>query len=393
MGTTAIPSLMIVAGEASGDLHGATLARHLRRLAPAVSLTGMGGPRMAAAGVGLLSDVTRLAVVGSSEAVRRVPALYRAYRQLVSRLKEEPPHALVLIDFPEFNLTLARKAKRLGLPIIYFIPPQVWAWRRGRVRLIARLITCVLVVFSFEVSLYESAGARVRFVGHPLLDRLASPPTRRESRASLGISAEATLVGLLPGSRREEVERLLPEMIGAAVRIRDTRPGVRFVLALAPTVDRVLVNSLLATAPVEVEVAAERTYEVMAASDLLLVASGTATLEAALIGTPMVVCYRVSRVSQLIGRLVLRTPWISLPNIVAGRAVVPELLQDKASGAGLAGEALRLLDSPTALEAQQAAFSEIRTRLGTAGVGERAALSVLEIAGLAAPAPLRATGR
>ncbi len=388
-----MPTIMLVAGEASGDLHGATLARQLRRLAPSVALTGMGGPRMAEAGVALLSDVTRLAVVGSSEAVRWVPALYRTYRQLVSRLTEEPPRAVVLIDFPEFNLRVARQAKRFGIPVIYFIPPQVWAWRRGRVRLIARLTTCVLVVFPFEVPLYESAGARVKFVGHPLLDALASTPTRRESRGRLGVPAEAPLVGLLPGSRRQEVERLLPEMLRAAGLIRGARPDVQFVLAPAPTVDGTLVNSLLAGAPVPVPVATGRAYEVMAASDLLLVASGTATLEAALIGTPMVVCYRVSRVSQLVGRLLLRTPWISLANIVAGRAVVPELLQDDATGGRMAAEALRLLGSPEALGAQRAAFAEVRGKLGTAGVGERAALSVLEVAGLTTATPMSATGR
>ena len=388
-----MPSIMLVAGEASGDLHGATVARQLRRLAPSVSLTGMGGPRMAEAGVGLLWDVTRLAVVGGSEAVRRVPALYRTYRQLVSRLKEEPPRAVVLIDFPEFNLRVARQAKRFGIPVIYFIPPQVWAWRQGRVRVIARVATSVLVVFPFEVPLYESAGASVKFVGHPLLDALAAPPTRGESRGTLGVPAETTLVGLLPGSRREEVERLLPEMLRAAALIRRARPDVQFVLAPAPTVDGTLVHSMLAGAPVPVPVATGRAYEVMAASDLLLVASGTATLEAALIGTPMVVCYRVSRASQLVGRLLLRTPWISLANIVAGRAVVPELLQSSATGGRMAAEALRLLGSPEALGAQRAAFAEVRGRLGTAGVGERAALSVLEVAGLTTATPVSAKGR
>lgn len=393
MGRAAAPSIMLVAGEASGDLHGANLVRHLKRLAPSVALVGMGGRAMAQAGVGLLSDVTRLAVVGGSEALSRLPALYRAYRGLVNRLREDPPRAVVLIDFPEFNLRLARRAKRLGIPVVYFIPPQVWAWRRGRARIIARLVQLVLVVFPFEVELYESAGARVRFVGHPLLDGLTAPPTRRDARERLGIAAEATLVGLLPGSRREEVERLLPEMVEAAARIRAARPGTQFVLALAPTVDPALVNSRLAARPVPISVATGRTYEAMVASDLLLVASGTATLEAALIGTPMVVCYRVSRVSQWLGRLALRTPWISLPNIVAGRAVVPELLQERARGAALAAEALGLLNSPAALLAQRSAFEEIRVRLGTAGVGERAALAVLEIAGLAAAAPLGAAGR
>ncbi|MBI4589031.1 MAG: lipid-A-disaccharide synthase [Candidatus Rokubacteria bacterium] len=380
---------MLVAGEASGDLHGAALAGHLRRLAPSVSLTGMGGPRMAEAGVCLLSDVTRLAVVGAGEAVSRLPGFYRAYRGLVRRLREHRPRSVVLIDFPEFNLRLARAAKRLGIPVIYFIPPQVWAWRRGRVRIIGRLTTRVLVIFPFEVPLYQAVGARVEFVGHPLLDRLVSPPTRREARGSVGVPAEAMLVGLLPGSRSEEVRRLLPEMMRAAGLIRDARPDAEFVLALAPTVDETLVSSLLAPSPVRISVVAGQTHEVMAAADLLLVASGTATLEAALIGTPMVVCYRVSRVSELVGRLLIRIPWISLANIVAGRPVVPELLQDDATAARMAEETLRLLGSPAALAAQRAAFAEIRGRLGTAGVGERAALSVLEVAGVPAVAPLR----
>mgnify|MGYP001560372404 FL=1 len=380
----ATAELMIVAGEASGDLHGATLAHHLRRLAPSVALSGMGGSRMAAAGVGLLSDVSRLAVVGAGEAIGRLPGLYRAYRGLVRRLRERPPRAVVLIDFPEFNLRLARAARRCGVPIVYFVPPQVWAWRPWRARLIARLTTRVLVVFPFEVPLYEAVGARVQFVGHPLLDGLKTLPTRREARGSLGVTADTTLVGLLPGSRKEEVERLLPEMTGAAARIAEARPGAQFVLAPAPTVDRALVDALLETAPVKISRVSAGTHDIMAASDLLLIASGTATLEAALIGTPMVVCYRVSRLSELLGRLLIRIPWISLVNIVAGRAVVPELLQRDASAQRLAAEALRLLASPTECQAQRAAFSEIREKLGTAGVGERVARSVLEVAGLSA---------
>jgi lipid-A-disaccharide synthase len=339
---------------------------------------------MAEAGVALLSDVSRLAVVGAMEAVGRLPGLYRAYRGLVRRLKERPPRTVVLIDFPEFNLRLARTAKRLGVPIVYFIPPQVWAWRPRRARLIARLVTRVLVVFPFEVPLYESVGARVEFVGHPLLDRLTCPPSRRQARDGLGVAADATLVGLLPGSRKEEVERLLPEMAGAAARIAEARPDAQFVLALAPTADRDLVSALVAASPLKISIVSDATYDAMAASDALLVASGTATLEAALIGTPMVVCYRVSRLSEAMGRLLIRIPWISLVNIVAGRAVVPELLQDGATAGRMAREALALLASPSACEAQRAAFAEIRRTLGVAGVGERAARSVLEVAGLPA---------
>lgn len=374
-------SFMLSAGEASGDLHGAQLARALRALAPAVRLTGMGGFRMAEAGVGLLEDLTRLAVVGGSEAVGRLPRLYRAYRTLARAMAETRPRGLVLIDFPEFNLLLARVAKRLGIPVIYFVPPQVWAWRRGRVKRIARLVTKVLAVFPFEVPLYRSAGVPVEFVGHPLLDSLPRALDRAEARRRMVFPEGSTLVGLLPGSRREEVERLLGPMTEAATRIQDAWPDVRFALALAPTVKPEAVAPAVTACPAKIDVLSGRTHEIMAAADLLLIASGTATLEAACLGTPMVVCYRVSRFSELIGRLLIRIPWISLANIVANRAVVPELIQDDATGERLAQEALSLLREPGRLAAQREALSGIRAGLGEPGVGERAARCVLAVAG------------
>ncbi len=371
---------MLSAGEASGDLHGGTLSVALRELAPGLRLLGMGGTRMAAAGVDILVDPTRHAVVGASEAVSRLPALYTAYRALVRRLGQERPEALVLIDFPEFNLRLARRARRAGIPIVYFIPPQLWAWRRGRLRLMARLATRVLAVFPFERPLYEEAGVPVEFVGHPLLDVLPLGLDRAEARRRLGIEAASPLVGLLPGSRRQEVVRLLPPMLEAAHRLRRADSRRIFILGLAPSIDRALVESLLAhrgLAPLRVRVVEERTHEVMAAADVLLIASGTATLEAALLGAPMVVCYRVSRLTELISRLLIRVPWISLPNLVCGRPVVPEILQGAVSGPRLADEAERLLGDPEAAMAQRRAFADLRHSLGEPGVGRRAALAVL----------------
>jgi lipid-A-disaccharide synthase len=378
--------IMLSAGETSGDLHGGTLCRALRALAPDVGLVGMGGPRMAAAGMEVVADPTSHAVVGTSEAVGRLPGLYRAYRALVRRLRESPPRVLVVIDFPEFNMRLARQARRAGVPVIYFIPPQVWAWRRGRVRLIARLASRVLAVFPFETALYQSAGVAVEFVGHPLLDVLPVGLDRAGARAGLGLAPDRALVGLFPGSRREEITRLLPAMLDAARRLAARGAGAspRFLLGLAPSVDRAAVEALVgesrAAGGPEVEIVAQRTYELMAAADAILIASGTATLEAALLGAPMVVCYRVSRVTELISRLLIRIPWISLPNIVAGRAVVPELLQDDATGERLAAEAGRLLAEPGAAAAQRAAFVELRGRLGEPGVGQRAARAVLAAA-------------
>jgi len=379
--------IMLSAGEASGDLHGATMCRALRALDPGVRLIGMGGPRMAAAGVEILVDPTAHAAVGTSEAIGRVPGLYRAYKILVRRLREARPKAMVLIDFPEFNLRLAKQARRAGVPVVYFIPPQLWAWRRGRIRQMARRVTRVLAAFPFEKSLYEEAGVSVEFVGHPLLDVVPSDLDRVKARQRLGVGERQTLLGLLPGSRRQEIGRLLPPMLDAAARLAFGHGRRCFVLGLAASVDRGLVLALLAraaeTGGPPVEVVEGLTHEVMAGADVLLIASGTATLEAALLGAPMVVCYRVSRLTEAVARLLTRSPWISLPNIVAGRGAVPEILQDKVTGARLSFEAERLLADPVAATAQRAAFKEVRSRLGQPGVGERAARAVLKVVGAA----------
>jgi lipid-A-disaccharide synthase len=384
---TAEPVILLSAGEASGDLHGGTLCRALRELAPAVRLVGMGGPRMAAAGMEVLADLGSRAVVGTSEALGRIPGLYRAYRMLQKRLSEDRPRALVVIDFPEFNLRLARAARRAGVPVVYFIPPQLWAWRRGRIRQMARRVSRVLAVLPFEEELYRGAGIPVDMVGHPLLDVLPLDLTREAARRALGLDPGEVVVGLLPGSRREEVTRLLPPMLTAAQRLAASGVARRFTLGLAPTVERAAVEgrikAALAESGVRVDIVERRTWEVMATADVALIASGTATLEAALLGAPMVVCYRVSRLTEAVVRMMVRVPWCSLPNLIAGRAVAPEILQDDLSGQRLASEAQRLLEDPVAATAQRAAFKEVRARLGEPGVGRRAARAVLGAARLA----------
>jgi lipid-A-disaccharide synthase len=369
---------MLVAGEASGDLHGATLAHALRRAASDARLYGMGGAKMAAAGVELLVDVTATATVGGTEAVGGVPRLYRAYRRLRAVLTgPERPDALVLIDFPEFNLRLARSARRAGVAVAYFIAPQIWAWRAWRVRAIRRVVSLVLAVFPFETTLYQRAGVPVAFVGHPVLDALAGAPSRSEARRELGVEGAAPVIGLLPGSRRQEVAGVAPMMQHAATMVAAAHPDARFVVAQAPTVD---LSQLDLTAMPPMRIVAGRTYTVMRAADLLLVTSGTATLEAALLGTPMIVCYRLSRLSELLFKPLVRVPWISLANIALGRTVVPELYQRALTGERLGREALRLLDSPAALAAQREAFAELAGQLGAPGVGTRAASHVLALA-------------
>ncbi len=367
---------MLVAGEASGDLHGATLARALRAQAPATRLYGMGGRAMAAAGVELLVDATGEATVGGTEAVRGVPALYRAYRRLRATLDGPGrPDALVIIDFPEFNLRLARAARRAGVSVIYFIPPQVWAWRPWRLRLMRRVVSLVLAVFPFEPPLYRHAGVPVEFVGHPVVDALAEAPSRDDARKRLELDGAAPVIGLLPGSRRLEVARVMPLMRRAAELIAARHPEARFVVAQAPTVARVTLEESGAAGFTIVPSSAQA---VMRAADLLLVTSGTATLEAALLGTPMVVCYRLSRLTALLFGPLVRVPWISLANITLGRGVVPELYQRRLSAESLAREALALLESPAALAAQRDAFGELAGQLGTPGVGVRAARQVLQ---------------
>jgi len=385
------PSILLSAGEASGDLHGATLCRALRELHPGVRLIGMGGSRMAAAGMEVVADVSGHAVVGTSEALGRIPRLYRAYRLLKARLIEERPRALVVIDFPEFNLRLARIARRAGVPVVYFIPPQLWAWRRGRIRQMARRVSRVLAVLPFEEKLYRDAGVPVDFVGHPLLDVLPLDLDRAEARRRLDVDPGESVIGLLPGSRREEVERLLPPMLVAAKRLSAAGVARRFALGLAPTVDAAAVRRLVKAAVDEggprVDVFERRTYEVMAAADVVLISSGTATLEAALLGAPMVVCYRVSRVTEAVVRLLVKVRWCSLPNLIANRGVVPEVLQDELTGQRLAAEALRLIEDPAAAGAQRAAFERVRAQLGAPGVGRRAAQAVIETARLGVPVP------
>ncbi|HEV8530405.1 MAG TPA: lipid-A-disaccharide synthase [Methylomirabilota bacterium] len=376
-------TIMLSAGEASGDLHGETLCRALRALDPDVSLVGMGGPRMAAAGMEVVADPTGHAVVGMTEAVGRVPALYGAYRALLRRIRAQRPDALVLIDFPEFNMRLGRAASRAGVRVVYFVPPQLWAWRPGRARRIARFVTRVLTVLPFEREIYEAVHAPVEYTGHPLLDVLPLDLTRDAARERLGLDPAVSLIGLLPGSRRKEVDRLLPAMLEAAGKLAALDPRRRFLLGAAPTVDTVQVGMLLRAAGEaggpRVEIVEGLTHELMAAADVLMIASGTATLEAALLNTPMVVCYRVSRTTEWIGRRLALLPWISLPNIIVRRFAVPELLQGQVSER-LAYETLRLLEDSATITAQRAAFKDIRGRLGEPGVGRRAAKAVLEVA-------------
>jgi lipid-A-disaccharide synthase len=370
--------IFIVAGEASGDLHGADLTRALLTLDPEVTLMGMGGERMRRAGVKLLVDAGKLAAVGLTEGVSRLAELGRAFRRIRNALAAEHPRLLILIDFPEFNFWLARSARRIGIPILYYISPQVWAWRRGRIKTLKRLVKKMLVIFPFEEVLYREAGVPVTFVGHPMLDRLQDVPTRDEARRQLECGPSDVIVGLLPGSREGEVRHHLPVLKEAVSQIAQDQPEVRFLLAVADSLPPNLVETLLQGGHSGIRPVRGLTYHVMRAADLLITASGTATLEAGLLGTPMVIIYRVSRLTWWVGRLLVDVPSIGMVNLVAGGRVVPELLQWDFTPERVAQSALELLHSPEALGVIRGKLEDVRERLGEEGASLRAAQEVLK---------------
>ena len=323
--------IFISAGEASGDLHGAALVRALRNRQPEIQIDALGGPLMRQAGATLVDDITAHAVVGLIEGIRSAARIYGTFRAVVETLRRQRPDGVVLIDFPEFNLRLAKHAKRLGIPVIYYISPQVWAWRRWRVNTIRRHVDRMLVIFPFEVEFYREHGVQAEFVGHPLVGALADVPEKTACRAALGVPAGAAVIGLLPGSRRKEVEAILPIIAQAGRLIRNGlgRP-VHFLLARAGSVGDQPVRRILDQHGLDAQIVSGDTCRVMRACDLLLVASGTATVEAMIIGTPMAVVYRVSPVTYALFIHLMRVAHYAMVNIIAGRRIVPEFIQAQA---------------------------------------------------------------
>ncbi|MBI5887659.1 MAG: lipid-A-disaccharide synthase [Deltaproteobacteria bacterium] len=375
-------NIFIVSGEASGDLHGASLMRALQRLMPGIKAAGMGGPRMREAGLTGL-DSKEVSVVGITEVVAKLPQLLRAFRELKKLLMNGRFDAVILIDFPDFNLRFARAAKKTGVPIIYYISPQVWAWRRGRVRKIAALVDKMLVVFPFEEDIYRQAGVDVEYVGHPLYAAAVCPLTKGEARAKLGLAGEETVIALLPGSRTAEIRRLLPLMLEAAPLI-EKRLGRKtaFILPAADSAEDALLDDILKASPVPVKVLKKETYTALRASDAAVTASGTATLETALIGTPMVIVYKISPLTYAIARMLISIKDMGLPNIVAGRRVVRELVQDTVTPVNIAGEIADILTDSTKKNGIIKDYGEIRGKLAASGPGiavDRAAAAVFKV--------------
>jgi len=381
------PPLLISAGEASGDLHAGRLAAALRERG-ASELFGLGGEHMRAAGVELIAESREVSVLGITEILHRLPQLRRVFRRLLEAVDARRPPLAILVDFPGFHLRLARHLRRRGVRNVYFIAPQFWAWRPWRVRIVRRRFERALCIFPFETDFYREHGVNAEFIGHPLVGRVKPSCSRQEFRARLHLDPARPVVALLPGSRPAEIAHNLPPLLEACRELSASR-GAQFVLAAAPGLpDETLAPAL--ESGLGIQLSSGATYDVLSSADVAVVSSGTATVEAALCGAPTVVVYRVSPVTAAIARPLIRAPYFAMVNLIAGRPVVPELIQDAFTGPAVAREVGRLLDSPAAREAMQRDLATVETRLhGPHGDAvSRAADVVCEmLSGKATPRP------
>jgi lipid-A-disaccharide synthase len=374
--------VMISCGEPSGDLYAGALASEIRRIEPDAVVAGFGGDRLRQAGGSLVHHFSGLSVTGLTEAVRVLPRAWTIYRDLVRAARAERPDVFVAIDFPDFNFVLARAIRRLGIPIVYYISPQLWAWRRGRLKTMKRIVDRVLVIFPFEAPFYQDAGVPVTFVGHPLIEMIAPGPPRDVFLRAHGLEPSRPVVALLPGSRRNELRTILPDLVRAAGLIAARAPAAQFVLARAPHLTDDMFAPLAAwpaaaARPLVIEEAADG---VLASADVAIVASGTATVQAAIHGCPMVVVYRLAPLTYRLGKPFVRVDTYAMANLVAGRRVVPELIQDAFTPEAVAAEALRVITDPAQAARVRADLADVRARLGDAGASRRAAEEVLAVA-------------
>ena len=369
---------MLSCGEASGDLYAAALVEALRRRDPGIDVFGLGGERFAAAGGRLVADFHGMSVTGLAEALSVVPRSIATLRKLTRAAREQRPHALVVIDYPDFNFRLMRFIKRQGIPVIYYISPQLWAWRPGRMRLMKRSVDRVLPIFPFEEALYKSAGIDVRFVGHPLIDLAKPRMTRDAFLKKLNLDPAKPVLALLPGSRKNELERLAPVIAQAVPAIAAQVPGVQFVVARAPNLGDGLFEPF-GLSGVTLRIADVQTDDVLNACDAVVTASGTATVQTALHGKPMVVLYKLSPTTYRLGKGLAKVDMYAMVNLIAGRRIVVELIQDDCTAEAVAAEAVRILTDRSYRDQMIAALADVRRQLGGPGASDRAAEAILEL--------------
>jgi lipid-A-disaccharide synthase len=387
------PKILVVAGEASGDDHAARLVAAIREFYPAAEFLGVGGEAMSAQGVRILTPASELAVVGLMEVVRHLPAVWRALRTIGRTLKTARPDLAILVDFPDFNFWVARLARCYRVPVMYYISPQVWAWRTYRVKTLARLVDRMVVIFPFEADFYRARGVAVEYVGHPFRETLPPLPDRRIFLIEQGLDPEALTIALLPGSRGSEIERHLPTILQAAHLIHQSIPQAQFLVPLASTAPAGLVESMVsgeggvgagfkpAPTALRLKIIPGQAYQALGAAHLAVVASGTATVEAALAGVPTVIVYRVSPLTFAVGRRLIRVEHVGMANLLGGGRMFPELIQEEFTAARLAQEVLNLIQDPERLVAVRRGLASVIHRLGGAGASRRAARVAVTLMG------------
>ena len=378
MKTQSLKNVVMVAGEASGDQHGAHVIRALRKRHRDITVSGAGGQAMQTAGAQILVDARELSVMGFTAVFSKAPQILRSMSRLKRLIAESKPDLLILIDFPDFNLHLAGYAKKMGVPVLYYISPQVWAWRAGRLRKIKRRVDHMAVILPFEKSIYERHRVPVTFVGHPLMD--AAPQSSESKRAAR--CGENPAIALLPGSREGEVNRLLPEMLKAARVMQQGHGKIRFEISRAPSIEEQMLRDYLRKHPIDnYKIVNEPVYTIFERCDLAIVASGTASLEAAIFGIPTIIVYATSAFNYWLGKRLVNVPHIGLANLIADSRVIPELVQKEATAASIAATAQNLLDDPDAYQRMQREMNAIRKRLGSSGASERVAEIACQLTG------------
>ncbi|WP_110954108.1 lipid-A-disaccharide synthase [Anaerosinus massiliensis] len=371
--------VMISVGEASGDLHGASIAAELKKIKPDIKLFGMGGKAMRAAGVEITHDFADLNVMGFFEVIKNLPRFFKLRDELVEVMKKEKPDVLLIIDYPDFNIRLAKCAKKLGVPILSYIPPSAWAWRKGRAKSVAKIVDKIASIFPFEAEVYKKAGAEVVFVGHPLVDIVKPSMTKEEAYQHFSADPACPVVLLLPGSRAQEITSLLPVMLEGAEKIQEDHPNCQFFLPVASTISQEMLQNMMKDYKVNVSFVHENIYDLMNIANVGIAASGTVTLEAAILNLPVVVVYKMPSITYFIGKLLVKIPNISLPNIVANERIIPELLQDEVTAEHIACEAITLLEENEKSEMVHQNLLKMKKTLGEQGAVRRVAEEVLSM--------------
>ena len=372
-------NILIVAGEPSGDLHASNLVKDLKALRPDLNFFGLGGNLSKSAGVEIVFDISKLALVGAVEVVKNIFTVGKAYKTVIGRIDSVRPDLAILVDYPGFNLRLAKALKKRSIPVVYYISPQVWAWGRDRVNIIKKCVKRILVFFKFEEELYRTYDIDAQFVGHPLLDTVKITASKEEVLKKYGLSKDKTTIALLPGSRALEVKSLLRTMALSAGLIRKSLPAVQFVISKHPDLPGSLYEDAIKDSDIKSIIVEGDVYNVLAASNFAIVASGTATLETAIIGTPFILIYKASLITYILYKIVARIPWIGLANIIANKDIVPELLQYDATPENIAAKAVELLNDKKKLSDMSAELSRVKSSLGSPGASKRAAETILPL--------------